>query len=84
MDKTTFDTLDLETVIQKLHPYGIRGAANNWFSKYIQSRLHYVSISGFNSDFEYIHCGARKGSNSRTSILFYLYSVLILQIMQIF
>ena len=36
---------------------GIRGVANNWLSSYLQKRSQYVSINGFDSKLEHIHCG---------------------------
>ena len=57
-----FDTVDHDILIQKLNHYGIRGVANNWFSSYLQNRLQYVSINGFNSKLEHIHCGVPQGS----------------------
>ena len=51
-----FDT-DHDILIQKLNHYGIRGVANNWFSSYLQNRSQYVSINGFNSKLEHVHCG---------------------------
>ena len=50
-----FDTVDCDILIQKLNHYGIRGVGNNWFSSYLQNRLLYVSINGFNFKFEHIH-----------------------------
>ena len=58
----TFDTADHDILIQKLNHYGIRGVANNWFSSYLQNRSQYVSINGFNSKLEHIHCGVPEGS----------------------
>ena len=58
----SFDTVDLDILIQKLNHYVIRGVASNWFSSYPQNRLQYVSINGFNSKLEYIHCGVPQGS----------------------
>ena len=57
-----FDTVDHDILIQKLNHYGIRGVANNWFSSYLQNRSQYVSINGFNSKLEHIHCGVPQGS----------------------
>ena len=57
-----FDIEDHDILIQKLNNYSIRGVANNWFSSYLQNQLQYVSINGFNSKLEYIHCGSPQGS----------------------
>ena len=45
-----------------MNHYGIRGVANNGFSSYLQNRLQYVSINGFNSNLEHINCGVPQGS----------------------
>ena len=45
-----------------MNHYGIRGVANNLFSSYLSYRSQYVSINGFNSNLEHIHCGAPQGS----------------------
>ena len=58
----TFYTVDHDTLIQKLNRYGIRGVANNWFSSYLQNQLQCISINGFNSKLEHIHCGVPPGS----------------------
>ena len=55
-----FDTVDQDILLQKFSHYGIRGVANNWFSSYLQNPLQYVSINGFNSKLEHIHCGVLK------------------------
>ena len=57
-----FDKVDHDILIQKLHHCGIRGVTNNWFSSYLQNRLQYVSVNGFNSKLEHIHCGVPQGS----------------------
>ena len=57
-----FDTVDHDILIQKLNYYSIKGVANNWFSSYLQNRSQYVSINGFNSKLEHIHCGVPQGS----------------------
>ena len=57
-----FDTVDHNIFIQTLNHYGIRKVANNWFSSYLQNRLQYVSINGFNSKLEHIYCGVPQGS----------------------
>ena len=53
---------DYDVLIQKLNVYGSRGVASNWFSSYLQNRLQYVSINGFNSNLEHILCGVPHGS----------------------
>ena len=52
-----FDTIDHDILIQKLNHYDIRRVANNCsFFSLLQSRLQYVCINRFNSNFERIHC----------------------------
>ena len=57
-----FDKVDHDILIQKLHHCDITGVTNNWFSSYLQNRLQYVSVNGFNSKLEHIHCGVPQGS----------------------
>ena len=47
--KRAFDTVDHNILFSKLHYYGIRDLANNWFSSYLSSRKQFVSINGFNA-----------------------------------
>ena len=47
------------------------GVGNN-FSSYLQNQLSYVSINGFNSNLEYIHCGFPQGFIQR-QLLYLIY-----------
>ena len=47
--KKAFDTVDYNILLSKLHYYGIRDLANNWFSSYLSSRKQFVSINGFSA-----------------------------------
>ena len=67
-----FDTVGHEILIYKLNQYGIRGVANNWFSSYLQNRLKNVSVNGFNSSLEHIHCGVPQDS-ILGPLLFFIY-----------
>ena len=57
----SFGTVDHDIFIQKLNPYDIRGLTNKWFSSYLQNQLQYVTINGFNSKLEHIHCSVPQG-----------------------
>ena len=57
-----FDTVDHEILIAKLHHYGIRGLASNWFKTYLSNRLQFVSISGKDSSLLPISHGVPQGS----------------------
>ena len=51
-----FDIVDHNMLIQKLNYYGVRGAANVWFSSYFENSTQFVGINGFSSDLHSIHC----------------------------
>ena len=57
-----FDTVNHEILLRKLHHYGIRGTALNWFESYLQNRLQYVSYNDTNSSKRTIKCGVPQGS----------------------
>ena len=40
----TFDTLDHNILLHKLHYYGIKGTDLSWFSSYLTNRTQYVEI----------------------------------------
>ena len=57
-----FDTVDHTILLQKLHFYGIRGLANNWFKSYLTKRKQFVSIDGFQSEIKSMKFGVPQGS----------------------
>ena len=57
-----FDTVDHEILLQKLHHYGIRGTANDWFRSYLTNRQQFVSIDGENSTLKLMSHGVPQGS----------------------
>ena len=57
-----FDTVDHEILLEKLHHYGIRGTANNWFRSYLSNRQQFVTINGQNSTLKQMRHGVPQGS----------------------
>ena len=57
-----FDTVNHDILIAKLHHYGIRGKALDWFTSYLTNRSQYVSILGFESTTRPIKHGVPQGS----------------------
>ena len=57
-----FDTIDHDILISKLHHYGIRGNAFEWFKSYLANRPQYVCYNGHNSSYLGIKCGVPQGS----------------------
>jgi hypothetical protein len=57
-----FDTLDHETLLSKLHNYGVRGIALSLLKSYLTDRSQYVSFSKASSDPLPIRYGVPQGS----------------------
>ena len=57
-----FDTVDHCILLDKLHIYGIRGIAHEWFSSYMSKRHQSVIYNNFESDYKEIKCGVPQGS----------------------
>ena len=49
-------------LIQKLHYYGIRDTALNWFRSYLTKRTQYVECNGVSSSIKEIETGVPQGS----------------------
>ena len=57
-----FDTLDHKVLLTKLHYYGIRDIALNWFRSYSTKRTQYVDCNGVSSSIREIETGVPQGS----------------------
>ena len=60
--ENSFDTVSLDTPLEKLNHYGIRGISNDWFRSYLSDRTQFVSINGFNSDYKTVKYGVPQDS----------------------
>ena len=57
-----FDTIDHLNLLNKLHHYGIRGSALDWFGSYLTNRQQFVTYKYVSSDNKTIKCGVTQGS----------------------
>ena len=57
-----FDTVNHSILLDKLHCYGIRGIANQWFLSYLSNRQQSVVYNGYESELKVINCGVPQGS----------------------
>ena len=57
-----FDVLEHSILLQKLHHYGIRGIALEWFKSYLSDRNQFVTINNTDSSARDISYGVPQGS----------------------
>ena len=60
--KKAFDTMNHDTLLNKMNHYGIRGSANNLFASFLANKKHYVFLNHIQSNYRYIKCGVPQGS----------------------
>ena len=56
-----FDTVDHDTLLDKLYMYGVRGTTLDWFSSYLSNRYQYVVYNDCKSECKKIQCGVPQG-----------------------
>ena len=57
-----FDCINHSILLQKLHHYGIRGSALEWFKSYLAGRKQFVHFNNTKSNHRDVTCGVPQGS----------------------
>ena len=70
--KKAYETVNHQDLLRKLHGYGVRGIAYEWFRNYLTGRKHRVKIGDTLSDLTEISVGIPQGSVLGT-LLFLIY-----------
>ena len=60
--KKAFDSVSHDILVAKLHRYGIRGIANDFFASYLANRQQYTIINNCSSNLERVIFGVPQGS----------------------
>ena len=57
-----FDSVDHSILLDKLHHYGIRGSALDWFRSYLSNHQQFVTYNDVSSGTKVLKCGVARGS----------------------
>ena len=57
-----FDMVDHQILLHKLHHYGVRGTALQWFRSYLKNRQQFVTVDNVDSTHKEMHFGVPQGS----------------------
>ena len=68
----TFDSLDIEILLNKLQRYGINDIAQKWFRSYVIRRVQYTKWNTAISDHIDINCEVTQGTILSPSLLVYI------------
>ena len=60
--KKAFDTVDHVALLSKLHAYGFRDAAGNWFESYLSGGNQQCSVNGHLSNSRSLICDIPQGT----------------------
>ena len=60
--RKAFDKVEHSILLNKLHHYGIRGTALQWFNSYLTNRYQYVNYNNTTSHMKQSVCGVPQGS----------------------
>ena len=67
-----FDTVDHDTLLEKLLRYGIKGLEHSWFASYLNKRRQFCKVNGAFSQVMDVTCGVPKCS-CLAPLLFLIY-----------
>jgi len=57
-----FDTVNHDILVYKLHNYGVRCRAYDWFKNYLTNRVQFTCVNNISSTVAEITCGVPQGS----------------------
>ena len=68
--RKAFVTVNHDILLRKLDYCGIRGVTNSWFRSYLQDRMQFTSVNGYQSNIRQLKCGVPQGSVLPTTFYF--------------